>query len=604
MAGLLNISWFLFALVLFIDVTVGWSVWSDPELAVIEPKKNREKKEVTVEKEVTVDKNSRMISSDPTLSEMKIAIGKLMFVSGMQNFNLPPGERRSVALTMNLNDMDLNDINTFLRNPNQMNMMKVAKVMQRIFSPHTSTSKEEKWFKDEKTIIQSKERWVQIIFNIIISCMNKETMLVVTCLIMAVFIVRAMLFGADIRVVIGLFFVAVFFAGFLWNWSYMYQKAVVDQFVKRQQYSKYASGCIPDGGFWSFVTNLFGYAPTLDECTEFYRATSIDPLIMVPPTIALSETLSMFVIHPAVLMAESMQKITRILFGNQMLGMYIGTPLVMIIFGGMFVFLFIMLTGRRIKFKLMYIGTFEVGSQFENYYHPLPSNRTEHSMIQQKPEDQGPTISPSADTTTNAPRPSHNANSNTETNSKSSAGTNSKSNAETKSNCSAETKSNSTSETNSSSTLPCSSNPTTDSQNPSTSTCRVGHSCVSPSVASVPTCSMVSCCGLQPVVNWQQVSCPSYGHTHTGGPFTGYQFHSSPTRDHIWRNNDFRNQLDTFRNLSSEDSRNRMFPLGDVTNHWANVDSMRNLRQRRNVSNKNEQVEDTLVMFRRRKLSI
>ncbi|KAI5692521.1 hypothetical protein M8J76_007323, partial [Diaphorina citri] len=55
---------------------------------------------------------------------------------------------------------------------------------------------------------------------------------------------------------------------------------------------------------------------TLDECTEYYRGLEIDPLIMVPPTQALSETITMLIIHPSILMAEAMQKITRILFGK------------------------------------------------------------------------------------------------------------------------------------------------------------------------------------------------------------------------------------------------------------------------------------------------
>ncbi|KAL1464073.1 hypothetical protein WDU94_003755 [Cyamophila willieti] len=551
MAGILKNIRFLCALLFFMgitDVTKGWSVWSDPELANIEPQKNNHQvKEVSAD----VGKHRARSSLHPILFELKIAIGKLMFVSGMQNFNLPPGERRSVSLTMNLNDMDLDDINNFLSQPDEMTLLKVSKVMQRIFSPHSPTYKEEAeaWFKDEKTIIETKEQWVQIIFNIIMSCTNKETMLVVTCLIMAVFLVRAMIFGADIRVVIGLFFVAVFFAGFLWNWCYMYQKAVVDQFVKRQQYSKFASSCTPDASFWSFVMNLFGYAPTLDECTEFYRATSIDPLIMVPPTIALSETISMFVIHPAVLMADSMQKITRILFGNQIWGMYIGTPIVMLVFGGMFLFMFIMFTGRRIKIKLMYIGEFEVGSQFETFYHHLPS--TKYAQIKEGPEESKAqktipiTSQSSASTTTDA--------------------------------------SNGNTETNSSSNRPASSNPTTASQNPSTSTCKVGHSSIFG--ASGPTCTAGHCSNIQPV------SCLSHAHSHCGhhSP-TVYQCHPSGNTRH----DPFRNHLDDL----YRGSKSRVSPLRDLTNH------NKGLRQRRGLSNRSEEVEDTFVMFRRRKLSI
>ncbi|KAI5748733.1 hypothetical protein M8J76_001532 [Diaphorina citri] len=50
-------------------------------------------------------------------------------------------------------------------------------------------------------------------------------------------------------------------------------------------------------------------------------------------------------------------------------GIYFGTPLVMLIFGIMFITFFIILTGRRVRFKIIYLGSLEVGSQFENFYH-------------------------------------------------------------------------------------------------------------------------------------------------------------------------------------------------------------------------------------------
>lgn len=78
---------------------------------------------------------------------------------------------------MTLNDVDLKTINTYLEHPTYNNFLSTLVVLDRVFSAKTYKLGSSKLQDDGvpgSTLMESKERWVQIIFNIIMSCMNKE----------------------------------------------------------------------------------------------------------------------------------------------------------------------------------------------------------------------------------------------------------------------------------------------------------------------------------------------------------------------------------------------------------------------------------------------
>ena len=91
-----------------------------------------------------------------------------------------------------------------------------------------------------------------------------------------------------------------------WHWSHMYKKALSKKHVALVASSKIPPECFPDELSW--YRTLWNSRSAEAKCAEYHEALLVDPLWEVSPTMAISETISKFVLQPLEHFGDSLGK--------------------------------------------------------------------------------------------------------------------------------------------------------------------------------------------------------------------------------------------------------------------------------------------------------
>ncbi|XP_054764371.2 chloride channel CLIC-like protein 1 [Lytechinus pictus] len=88
---------------------------------------------------------------------------------------------------------------------------------------------------------------------------------------------------------------SMFVISLIWNWIYLYQEETIKRYRNAQKYEKIPANCMPHKMTWVQALHEWFTSMTsirTDECFEYHRIYQVDPLFDIPPTRALSVTVS------------------------------------------------------------------------------------------------------------------------------------------------------------------------------------------------------------------------------------------------------------------------------------------------------------------------
>ena len=78
----------------------------------------------------------------------------------------------------------------------------------------------------------------------------------------------------------------------VWHWGHLYKKAMLKKHVALMASSHIPAECFQEKGWWGFISR------SNQKCIEYHEALLVDPLWEVTPTMAVAETLFVFVMQP------------------------------------------------------------------------------------------------------------------------------------------------------------------------------------------------------------------------------------------------------------------------------------------------------------------
>ncbi|CAG08070.1 unnamed protein product, partial [Tetraodon nigroviridis] len=112
-------------------------------------------------------------------------------------------------------------------------------------------------------------------------------------------------------------FVVCFLISIIWNWFYMYKIAFADRqknMVKLEEISGKCTG-VKKYDWYDNLKELYRNTLTLedDPCKKYYEMVYVNPLLLVPPTKAISVTIVTFITEPLKHVGEGIREFIRAL---------------------------------------------------------------------------------------------------------------------------------------------------------------------------------------------------------------------------------------------------------------------------------------------------
>jgi len=157
----------------------------------------------------------------------------------------------------------------------------------------------------------------------------------------------------------------------VWHWGHMYKKAVLKKHIALMDSHSIPPECYNDKGWKSY---FFG---SNKKCAEYHEALLVDPLWEVTPTMAVAETITVFVVQPMEKIGEHLGKFFSGL--TSQLSWLSTLPVLLFVFM-LIMMIFVMMFGYHIRLPL-FLASIE--PQPRQVPHPQP----QVTMLEQKIEE-------------------------------------------------------------------------------------------------------------------------------------------------------------------------------------------------------------------------
>lgn len=144
----------------------------------------------------------------------------------------------------------------------------------------------------------------------------------------------------------------------LWNWIYLYQEESIKRYRNAQQYDDIPANCMPHKMSWiQTLQEWFRSMSSVqtDACFEYHRLFLVDPLFDIPPTRALSFTLSVMVVDPMKYIGRAVSEFHAEIFRDLPLWAALPALFSCYVFGFIFVYAYIAAPRRRFVGEPNYI---------------------------------------------------------------------------------------------------------------------------------------------------------------------------------------------------------------------------------------------------------
>ncbi|KAM4575479.1 chloride channel CLIC-like protein 1 isoform 2-T2 [Fundulus diaphanus] len=110
-------------------------------------------------------------------------------------------------------------------------------------------------------------------------------------------------------------FAVCFVISIIWNWFYLYQTAFAkhqNDIVKMENFNAKCTG-VKKIDYWDNLKELFRTTMTLqdDPCKKYYEVLMVNPLLLVPPTKAISVTITTFITEPLKHLGQGISEFLR-----------------------------------------------------------------------------------------------------------------------------------------------------------------------------------------------------------------------------------------------------------------------------------------------------
>ncbi|XP_035997057.1 chloride channel CLIC-like protein 1 isoform X2 [Fundulus heteroclitus] len=110
-------------------------------------------------------------------------------------------------------------------------------------------------------------------------------------------------------------FAVCFVISIIWNWFYLYQTAFAkhqNDIVKMENFNAKCTG-VKKIDFWDNLKEFFRTTMTLqdDPCKKYYEVLIVNPLLLVPPTKAISVTITTFITEPLKHLGQGINEFLR-----------------------------------------------------------------------------------------------------------------------------------------------------------------------------------------------------------------------------------------------------------------------------------------------------
>ena len=151
----------------------------------------------------------------------------------------------------------------------------------------------------ESLLSEGRPRWLRRLTQFVPHASPELVPLLLAGLLIG-WLLLALLLGRSWWYVLSRLFAVVLVASFFWHWNHLYVRAVAERHlnVNRPQ------GCDPEergwsGGLLHYFSAHVSFVPPDAACKEYHLRMQVDPWSAVPPSLALAEMASQFLLHPA-----------------------------------------------------------------------------------------------------------------------------------------------------------------------------------------------------------------------------------------------------------------------------------------------------------------
>ena len=144
----------------------------------------------------------------------------------------------------------------------------------------------------------------------------------------------------------------------VWHWGHLYKKAMLKKHVALMSSTQIPAECFKEKeAWWNFISGS-----TNQKCIEYHEALLVDPLWEVTPTMAVAETLVVFVMQPMEKIGLHLGKFFTALLSTQ--SWFTMIPVLVFAFV-LFFLLFIMIFKYQVRLPFL-MATFEPHTQPDN----------------------------------------------------------------------------------------------------------------------------------------------------------------------------------------------------------------------------------------------
>ncbi|XP_043211913.1 uncharacterized protein LOC122376200 [Amphibalanus amphitrite] len=203
--------------------------------------------------------------------------------------DVQPAERETFQLRGRISEVQVLRLRQFLTGSDHISLVETDAILEDIFADSEF----------ESLLTEGQPRWLRQLRQLIPDVSTELVPLLLTVLLGSWLLV-ALLFGKSWTYVLSRMLVLVLVASFFWHWNHLYVRALAERHLQLNP----PEGCEKGDRGWTdgllhYVRGLVSFVKTEDKCREYYMRLHVDPFSEVSPGMALAETLTKMVLHPA-----------------------------------------------------------------------------------------------------------------------------------------------------------------------------------------------------------------------------------------------------------------------------------------------------------------